>query len=266
MARNFNGTNQYLERTVAISSDAPVAISAWVRASALGTDMWVAGSANSGIGFNQQLRIGINASGFPYLYTHSGGSQIVTVTSGGTVSVGTWAHVAGIFASTTDRRVLLNNGSKATSATSAGDGSGAGYNRTGVSGLFSNNVRSGYFAGDIAEVAFYSLSGYSGATNALRADTWETKILPALAAGVSPRLFRLGLTAYWPLTGRPSPETDVINGNNLTVTGATTADHPRVYQPIRRPVVYMSMVTNLPTQLFGTGVPNLRQWIPQRRR
>lgn len=52
----------------------------------------------------------------------------------------------------------------------------------------------------------------------------------ALAAGVRPyRIQRANLVGYWPLEGTASPEPDVINGNNGTLTGTSAAANPFNY-------------------------------------
>lgn len=63
---------------------------------------------------------------------------------------------------------------------------------------------------------------------------WSTALgvdeIAALAAGYAPFLIRpASLAGYWPLIGRYSPEIDLRNGNNGTLTGTTNFDHPRMF-------------------------------------
>ena len=47
----------------------------------------------------------------------------------------------------------------------------------------------------------------------------------SLGAGLNPRSMPVGLVAYWPLNGQ-SPELDIVNHLNMTVTGTTIVDEP----------------------------------------
>jgi Concanavalin A-like lectin/glucanases superfamily len=60
--------------------------------------------------------------------------------------------------------------------------------------------------------------------------------LAALGKGYSPRLIRpQSLKFYWPLIGRASPETELINGKVGTITGTIdAAPHARVFYPKRK--------------------------------
>jgi hypothetical protein len=56
-----------------------------------------------------------------------------------------------------------------------------------------------------------------------------------LAAGVCPLLVRPeALLAYWPLWGIYSPETDLVGGFGMTVTGTSVIDQPATIQPVGR--------------------------------
>lgn len=53
-----------------------------------------------------------------------------------------------------------------------------------------------------------------------------------LAAGLLPtRVRSASLTAYWSLSGKDSPETDIVGRNDLTVTNATVSnEEPRIFR------------------------------------
>lgn len=75
------------------------------------------------------------------------------------------------------------------------------------------------------------------------AGLWDASLSDAevvsLARGFSPALVRpQSLKAHWPLLGNNSPETELRNGNNLTMTGTVAkASHPRIIVP--HPAIYI---------------------------
>lgn len=108
--------------------------------------------------------------------------------------VNTWHHACGIWVSATDRRVLMDGGSKNTSAVEI---SPVGLDRTSI-GRAGVATPIAYMSGMIAEAAIYDLSDWPGATDSDKADNFE-KILPSLAKTYTPEHYPLGLVAYWPL-------------------------------------------------------------------
>lgn len=124
-------------------------------------------------------------------------------------SANVWQHAAGIFASSTDNRVFLNGGNKGTDNV---DVAPENLDTTNI-GRFLNAVSGAYYmSGMIAEVAFWDLSVWPGATDSDKADAFE-KILPSLAKGFTPDNYPLGLVAYWPLVRGLN---DKFGGYNLT--------------------------------------------------
>ena len=138
------------------------------------------------------------------------GSANVRTTTG--YSVNTWHHAAGVWASTTDRRVFIDGGSKDTSSLEIIP---TGIDRT-VIGRLGDSSPGLYFSGRIAETGIWNVA------------LTDVEVA-VLAGGVSPLRVRPGrLKGYWPIFGA-SPETDLSGqGNNLTVTGTTVADHAPV--------------------------------------
>lgn len=83
----------------------------------------------------------------------------------------------------------------------------------------SNSGEVEFFVGDLAECAIYGTA-------------LAPRDAAQLGAKFSPRLVRPDkLIAHWPLIGRTSPEIDIVNRNNATVTGATVAVHPPIIYP-----------------------------------
>ncbi len=135
-----------------------------------------------------------------------GGSQANVFTTTG-MTVNTWHHAAGVEASATDHRVLIDGGSKGTSATSKAP---SGADRVSI-GRRASSAGLQESSGKISHAAIYD--------KALTDDT-----IASLAAGANPKRVQPdSLVALWPINGS-SPEKDIIGGFNLTVTGSTVDD------------------------------------------
>lgn len=140
-----------------------------------------------------------------------------------TYSVNTWHHACAIFASATDRRVLLDNGGKVTNATNV---TPVNLDRTTIG--YDRRPTSWYpMSGMIAEAAIWDLSVWPGATGADKANNFE-RIIGSLANGDTPNTYPLGLVAYWDLIRSLN---DKFGGYNLTANGTVVAAHPRIIQP-----------------------------------
>ena len=80
-------------------------------------------------------------------------------------------------------------------------------------------TRIGYFGGSICEVGYWDVA------------LTDDEVL-LLSRGFSPTFVRpANLIAYYPLLGRTSPEIDLVGGFNLTLTGTSVSDHPRILLP-----------------------------------
>lgn len=152
----------------------------------------------------------------------AGGVWAITSTNW---SLNTWHHACAIFASSTDRRVLIDGGGKGTNAT---DKTPAGLDRTSI-GRRGRLSATHYVSGLIAEAAIWDLSDWPGATASDKADNFE-KIIGSLAKGFSPLFFSLGLKAYWPLMR--DEDIDVVGGYNLTPFNTPSiGSHPPIIYP-----------------------------------
>ncbi len=220
MARLFDdASSQYLERTSAVLTATPITLAAWFYlddaadpadftilslSASTGTEYWTTDVERSG------------GSAYVRAVAQSGATSDVSTRT--TVSMNTWHHGAAVFASSTSRTAYLDGTAGTENTTSIAP---SGVDRTDVGTQFYSGARLNYFSGRIAEAAIWSV--------ALTAAE-----IVSLAKGFSPLLVRpASLAAYWPLVGRNSPETDPRGGNDLTVTGATAADHVRVFNPTR---------------------------------
>lgn len=127
-------------------------------------------------------------------------------------TINTWHYATGVFTSSTSRDVFIDGGGKGSNTDTFAP---SGVNRVSV-GRKGGPTPADYFSGRIAEAAIW--------------DVALTDVeVAVLATGVSPlRVRPANLKGYWPIFGA-SPETDYSGqGNNLTVTGATIADHAPV--------------------------------------
>jgi hypothetical protein len=210
VARSFaSASSQYLERTSAVVTAAPLTMSCWFNTATAASQMLMTLSSNNGSGFNEfdmslSSALAVNAGTVDGVST----SQANSTTNG---TSGAWNHACAVYAAANSRAAYVNGGSKGTETTSRTPSS---LIRTGIGrrvGL--NNT---YMNGLIAEAAI-----------------WDVALTDAevavLAARACPLLVRPGnLVSYWPLIGRFSPEIDLVGGLDLTVTGATAGDHCRI--------------------------------------
>jgi hypothetical protein len=214
MARDFNGTTQYLENT----GTAPVSTYPATIAVRMNPDTIVS---------VDPLFTLTNAAGTAYFQLHldtgflvaiaASGATTPTAVSGNSVGTGAWSTAVGVFNSSTDRTCYLD-----------GDTASAGTSSTAVSptsleDIYVANFGGVGFDGKMADVALWD--------TALTADE-----VVAYDRGMSPLLIKPGnLVAYWPLIGRFSPEIDVMGGLNLTLVGTPPVSaHAPVFFPKRK--------------------------------
>lgn len=214
MARLFDdASSQFLEINVAPVTGTPLTMAAWFRPDNANLFQIIVSIVDKDTADDQfRLVTAGNAVGDPVQFavrTSSGTFTAVTTTG---YSLNTWHHAVGVAASATDRRVFIDGGSKGVSTSSKIP---SGLNRISI-GRLGDSTPSNHFSGRIAEVVIWNVA------------LTDVEVA-VLAGGVSPLRVRPGnLKGYWPIFGA-SPETDFSGqGNNLTVTGATIADHAPV--------------------------------------
>lgn len=215
MARNFNGTTQYLSSASAVLAATPFTMACWFLTSDVTTDpvlmsIGVTGSANN----IHALQATGSLGGDPVRAT----SKVTATSAAAATSTGysanVWQHACGVWASATDRKAYVNGGSEGTNTTSRVP---AGMNSTYIGASQGVSV-SNFVTGRIAEAAIWNVA-------------LNTSEIAALAAGVSPlRIRPNALVTYWPLFGVGDPEPDRSNGGfHLTLNAAPTqADHAPV--------------------------------------
>lgn len=213
MARDYNGTTQYISRTDALTAF-PLSFACWANLDTIAaTAAYICMSISTG------------SSDWHWLLTDSVALTVAAsdrtasvsalANSGGTVTTGSWFHAAGVFNSATDRRAFFNGANKGTNATSK---TPAGLNRTSV-GVRISNTTSQFLDGRCDVPAVWSV--------ALTDDE-----IAALARGANPRKIRpQSFWGYWPCDLGGSPEPDMSgNARPLTLTASppTAAAGPRV--------------------------------------
>lgn len=225
MARTFlAGFSQYLENASAVLTAAPLSMACWFYASNV-TDAHALMSL--GVGGTTADRFALLAAGSvagdpisaQTVETISGtptGNPAKTSTS---FSALTWAHACGVWATSQDRRAYLNGGGKGTET--ATNVSPQGLALTSIGAYYTAGGR-GYMTGRICECAIWNIA-------------LDDSEVAELALGIQAFHVRPeNLVLYVPLYGRFSPEPDIVGGYNMTVTGATVIEPPRLRYTKRR--------------------------------
>ena len=206
MAYDFNGTNQFLEVGSAVVNR-PCTMAAWGYLDA--TDgardiVSVSSKATRSV-----LRLNVNSG----QYRIADQGNVNAVANGATVSAGSWNHYAGVFASGSSRTPYTNGVAGTANTTSVAaitptvTSIGAWFEGT------SSPIQ--FFDGRIAEVGIWSA--------ALTAAE-----IASLAKGMTPDKIRpQNLVFYAPLVRDLNDQKGGLTITNNT--GATVANHPRVY-------------------------------------
>jgi hypothetical protein len=211
MARNFNGTNQFLSMAAAPASGSPMTIAAWFYPTQSLAQVLICVGQNSGTHRNQ-LTFDGNVAGRP-IRAFSLGTGGSFQAQGGSTTLNEWNHACAVFGSATSREIFANGASGATNTSDVGTQNAA--TGTQIGARTASNATSLYFNGNIAEVGIW---------NAALSDAE----IASLAKGMTCDKVRpQNLVFYAPLVR------DLIDPKGgLTITnnnGATVATHPRVY-------------------------------------
>lgn len=214
MSRDFDDVDDYLEYAGAVRNALPVTMACWIYPDLASADavmsLSTAGALNS-------ISMQITTAGVLRVRSSTTAGTVNSADTTATVSAATWAHIAGVFASTTSRTAYIDGGNAVSNGTS-NNPSAASFNTTNI-GCRYETTRASFWGGALAEAGIWSA--------ALTAAE-----IASLSRGVSPLSIRpQSLLAYWPLIGRTDPEIDLHGRYEMTVNGAVAADHPRVYMP-----------------------------------
>ena len=230
MARGFDGSTQYLEYGGAVLTAYPFTMACWFNVANITGDHYLMSIADLGTGTNYWTLVALGSvAGDPVSFvSRSGGSGNRADTSAG-FAASTWTHACGVGTSATSRNSYINGGSAGSNTTSS---TPAGLDNTGIGQVHTSGGHIGIPLGSVAEAAIWSVA-------------LDTSEIAALAGGVSPLLVRpSALVAHWPLIGNFSPEIDVRGRNEMTVTGAAKAAHPRIIYPDGMPVSGMDYIVS----------------------
>lgn len=224
MARLFDdASSQYLENGTAVLTAVPLTMACWFNSNDdTITQALMAIGATTGLD-RFQLDISGSTAGDPVRASATSASVTNAIASSSTgYSANTWQHACGVFASATSRAAYISGGSKGTDTTSVTPSFST--NATTIGTRYLTAVRGAFMSGIVAEAAIWNVA----LTDA------EVAVL---ATGISPLAVRpASLRFYAPLWGNYSPEIDVIGRFDLTVNGATKADHCRIIQPRKRKI------------------------------
>lgn len=216
MSRSFGGSD-YLEYTGAILGVAPLTMACWVKPTSTALSGVAMGLGRTGTASHYfSLEVNGTVAGDPIEAVTRGTTRVVASTTTG-YAAGEWNHIAGVWASTTDRRAFLNGGGKGTNTTSQ---TPSGLNRTNV-GTVTTNTRAAFFSGQVAFPAIWNV--------ALTDDE-----IALLAAGAHPTTVRPDALVFFASLATPGStlEIDEIGGFDVAVTGATLADDPPISVPL----------------------------------
>ena len=216
MAYEFDGVNDYISAAgaVGIATAHPITIAAWYRTT---TTSWTTAEAVCGISDDDGnpyngLIIGVTGSPAAQTRTNTGSVSNLSSAATSTIAANTWTHLVGTFVSNASRTLYVDGVAATTNTTSA----------TMTTADFvdidigrARRATEIYAKGRIAEVGFWSA-------------TLTQDEISALAKGASPSSIRpQSLFFYAPLV---RDAIELRNGSTLTVSGATVAEHPRIYK------------------------------------
>jgi hypothetical protein len=202
MARNFvAASTQYLTGLAPVTAY-PFTMAAWFKLTSTGQRSIMCEDDTSGGTIKAELR----TDGSSHVQAHCyDGATDSSATTSTTIGTATWAHAAGVFNSTTDRRAYLNGAGKVTDTTSVSPTSP---NNLSIGTRHFDN--SNLMNGDIAHTAVWNIA-------------LSDADITTLAGGADPRSVQpANLVFYGPLGGSLSPEPDLISAANQTVTNGAT--------------------------------------------
>lgn len=210
MAREFDGTSQYLNHAAALVTAAPFTFGCWFRADASTGDA-LFGISRSSSNFHNWRLITLSSK-LVWMVWHN--AEIGRATGSTNLTPGQWHHACAVEQATNARHVYLDGAGKSTNSAVAAPTS---LTRTTLAGLNFTGTPGSYWDGRMAHAALWSVA-------------LTDSEVAALAAGAHPFLIRPGsLIHYWPLFAAHDPEVDMIGGAALTLLNAPTlADGPNI--------------------------------------
>ena len=243
MARLFNDAASHsLLYSGAVVSAAPCTFASWMRTNDLGVSQTIVSVGDSSKTNNYKRLSWSQGQNAIIAQEAAGGSVFAATTAAATAN--TWHHAVAAFDSSSPYQIAwLDGGNKGTSTS---DKTPSGIDQTGI-GAWARGSPTQYFSGDLAEAAIW---------NVVLTDAE----VAMLALGLCPLFVRpANLVGYWPIIGRYSPEIDLVGGFDMTVTGATVSNHPRIIRPSAQIFQFPSVVTGISAAVSQVTETDLAQ-------
>lgn len=228
MARLFNGSSDNASVALDLSGTALLTVSFWL--------WWDTFADNDDLAM--EFEIGTTAGSFIVNPNDSATGDVVVSVGGNTPdynqvrftrpSGAAWHHwCIGMdrgHASQEVRFITIDGVSQSLSQTSLLTGNHTDNFANGTLYVMSRSGSSLFGAGRMAELAIWQV-------------LLDTDEAAALGKGLSPKLIRpTSRPFYWPMIGRNSPEIELSFGSEMTLSGTSATEHPRVIYPKRRGV------------------------------
>jgi len=212
MARAFaSASSQFLENSNSPVSAMPLTLSCWFKLTTAGAWEFFASLCEKTTNY-YLYGIGLNSSALACA-AHVVNNSAATASVGATPTTGVWYHLAGVFVSTTERKVYLDG----TESSDSNSKTALTPDSTFIACVSGNSgSEKFYMNGQVAEVA-----------------VWNTDLSQAtirqLAAGISPLAIQPQNLAFY-MAGVRDNDEDIVGGLSLTASGSPTiAAHPPVY-------------------------------------
>lgn len=245
MARDFDGSADYLLYSGVPVSAYPFSLACWVYADDVSTSPFffqfgdsASATTRAGLNFDSAGKLGAQVSS-------PSGTRSWYTTAG--ASTGVWVHCAGTFTNSSTCLSYLDGVSTGAYLGTASPAFPT-LNRTSIA-VMPRASLSNYLNGRVAEAAIWNT-------------TLSQDEVSMLAAGYSPLLVSpQSLVAYWPLFGRAGAagnEEGWVGGQVMSQTSSPAViDHPRIIFPRRRVITpYQAAAGSLPT-LTGITLSNI---------
>lgn len=265
MAREFNGTNQYLQIDAVPLSTAPCGMVGWFRSDSISSTQAVLSLCNSGANQQQRnLRVFGAQPGDPVTAVErgdAGGAERAAFSATG-YTADTWHHGAALFRDANYRKAYIDTVAGTANTDNVGTIT---FNRTNI-GRWGRSTATNYFNGELAEVALFDLQNW-GASASAREAAWD-RAVEAMGKGVRPIRFPIGLVGYWPLWGDHSPEIDCHPRSNnasdfsMAVTGAVKATRHAPIELRTRPPAPLFVAPVYPSSQ-GIALAQLKKLLAQ---
>lgn len=209
MARDFNGSTQYLIGGDPAVTDWPLTISAWFHPdAAIAATHNAVSLGDASVDNQDQVLLQFRTAGANDVVAAAAfGANFRRATGTTHLAPGTWYHITAVYGSATSREIFVDGTSEATNTQSLGTFTWSNIDRIVVAAHAQSTI-DGFVDAQIADVAIWDVA-------------LDGREIAALAAGVRPNhILRSSLVHWWPIWGRHSPEIDLTGNLDLTLTAS----------------------------------------------